>query len=163
MKKFVLILLLLICMSITMILFNNNSSTKERVALNFIQAYYLQYEKRDEIKELIDKGLIDVELFEEYARDYVGHIVTEECLKSLIANRYVPKITVVNTNIKNVKVVDRSFACTSKSNDIEQYDFEISLKMTRDDESIENLCKKGWIVLKKIDGQWLVDGFRLYN
>lgn len=148
------------------ILLLNRTSASEKAALNFVNVYYSQYEKSDEINTLgtlTSDGKINVELFNEFINDNFSELVTDEGLDELLVNRYIPNFKVIKSDIKKVEVVDFTVINTSKTETGIQYNFAIDLKITKHDNSIENFDTNGWIILENIDGKWKISGFRLYN
>lgn len=144
----------------------NRTSASEKVALNFIKIYYSQYEKSEEIRKLAtltSDGKINVDLFNDFINDNFGELITDEGLDELLANRYIPNLKVVKSNIKKVEVVDFIINNSSKTEKGIQYIFEVDIKVTKRDNSIEQKNKKGWIILEDINGEWKINGFRLYN
>lgn len=161
-KKFALVGIIIILA----LFMQNRTSAPEKAALNFINVYYSQYEKSEEITTLAtltSDGKISVDLFNDFINHNFGELVTDEGLDELLANRYIPNFKVIKSNIKKVEVVDLIISNASKTEKGIQYNFKVDLKVTNRDNSIEQENKDGWIILENINEEWKINGFRLYN
>ncbi|MBP1920932.1 hypothetical protein [Youngiibacter multivorans] len=114
MKKFLTIFLILLVIFISVGC--SSGSKREKVANDFISAYYKQYEYRDKLIELRKNEISNTKV-EEYINIIFGELLTENAKNRLISNRIIPKWDIIYSNVNNATVSNMGF--TIAKNEIE--------------------------------------------
>ena len=154
------------------------SNDYEERAVEFINLYYDQYERRDKIEEIFifDEDALLLELendpssdgfydgldkdeIEGFVEEYFGDILTEDEKLRLINNRVIPNPYIINTNIVKATVSSIEFDRLDSQNDQSSFNALIIYE-PRDGEPIE-IEESGVIRLVEDSGDLKVDYFEI--
>lgn len=162
MKKHLLKIFLVsvIAIIIGCLIININNPT-EKAGKRFINEYYSQYEKGEELNEIIESLPFNKKPFDEFIEKHFAPLVTEDCLDILIANRYIPKINILQTNIKKVDIDKYLFNNKTNFENKVHYSFKLDISIADYDDSITKKQVEGVIIMEKVDKKWLVSYFKV--
>ncbi|NLY77719.1 MAG: hypothetical protein GX080_06490 [Tissierellia bacterium] len=164
------IILLLVFLAVFCVGCNSNKGPQAK-AEKFLNAYYSQYEKKDEIEEIFESGdlngtdsdelvIVSDGVQEQKIKDFIDRnfkdMLTERGRDLLVSNRLIPKADVLDSDIVKATIVKVEFDTSEDDN--ENLSFSLDIDYEHEDGSNTNSSEKGWIRVIDEEGTLKVDG-----
>ncbi|MDF2594418.1 MAG: hypothetical protein K0R69_759 [Clostridia bacterium] len=139
----------------------NAYDNKEEVAIDFINSYYSQYEKKDDLEELTKSQLYHTKI-DAFVVQIFGDLLTEKGKEKLAANRIIPKLDVLDSNI------NKATASNFKFEEADNYpegtlSFRALITNAYDDSSESEFEVTGLIRIVDDNEKYRVDNFKITN
>ncbi len=135
----------------------NAYDNKEEVAIDFINSYYSQYEKKDALEEL-SKSQFSATKTDAFIIQIFGDLLTEKGKEKLVANRIIPKLDVLNSTVNKAKA--SGFKFQKADNQVEgTLSFSALITNEHDDSKESEFEVTGLIRIVDDNEKYRVDNF----
>lgn len=134
-------------------------NNEERVAAEFIASYYAQFERRSDLVELKNSQFAE-EQMETFITQSFDELLTRNAIDTLVSNRLIPKLDVLESNIATAKITGIKFG--KADNQIEgTLSFKANIKYTYNDGNFTEEIVTGLIRIVSTNGKYKVDSFKI--